>query len=568
MTNNDVIPEDILEPRPNPLDVDIQVVPPEEELINPNDLPPQNPDAPVPAPDNIELDNNITLANMESTYKALHQLFGKRQGVASPAPSRGALSHYSEARSQVSERELAEAAALDGEMKEIIDEAESYSVGNLMIEMLRNVKREKTLNLPKFVRLAKALQEEIDEKTNEVDKNNLGGLIKERFNDLNYGRDPLCRTMASVPIRYGEHPTLKGSDRFSMMRQFMPIPPLDKRFGGQPPKDHDKSKPSQIISILNDLTSIQNDMLLSETEFKIHLRSTFRDRPQELVRKMIEQGESVPSIYRSLEAAYNYSETPASARKKLEEMQPHTHKCNSLCELMYELYRLSQIASFAQKDPASRANSEKIIYIDTFLRVLPAQYRNVIECNHAQFNSVQGREMTIAEFEQMLKVYEEQINKCLRSKSSNPLTSKKDKKQSFVHAATGEFSNSHAGPKDSKKNKNKPKAKNPNSSSVVNSVSGNGSDNHQSNSGRPSAGNSQNKGKPKKQKEQKLGPHDPIPSSGHPCQLCSFPGHGTESCTFFSPEHRVPTQQPCTVCHKGHHEGKYCPFKKQLAPKN
>lgn len=523
---------------------------------------PENPDAIMSrAQSEISIPNS--LVEEQSQQEILFQLLDRIRRLEDEAENRtGAVSQNTFNKMSDAHREFLEE-KYRGSCDDHIRRTQAHPTGHLAVSMAKGLVPG-TIDLPVVLDAADAVQNDID--SSRVTVQQIQDIFDNRFTELALGASKREITMSPFPKSFAPKATFVGSDRREQIKRIFSQIPLDKRFSGMPPSNDDefKKKNGEIVNILTDFTNKQEDTMLSYPEFLIEFKQAFTGKALELIRRLILQKTSIMAIYKALEESFYYAETPEEAQRKLEDLTPHNHGYSQLVSLIFEVSRLANIASYVYKDEVARFHIKEQSIVQTLLKTIPNEQRHFMNAEYAKNNNLSGKQMTSGEFESMLRLHSDAINRSM--KRSNGSRSQKERK---VHAVDAPF---RVPFKDSKKeklpaNSSKPSRPLPSPNYSDNSSSGkrgNGDRVGKGNSGDEKTKGRRTRGTGKTSEPRRDKVHAPIKSKLDHCRLCNFVTHLTESCPYFLEEHRLPLPNPCSKCTMGYHDPNYCPF----VPKN
>lgn len=429
------------------------------------------------------------------------------------------------------------------ENREAIENARETPLGCLVVELLKHVSPAR-LDVSEVLDLVHEAEQGLKNEAvsaNMITPDNIERHVNDKMSDLSMGRLVTPRTMSQVPSRFAKHPTLNDSARVNLLKLHFPTHPVRDRYQGDPPKNGlNTKKGAEIVNILSDLTSRQENMMLSEEEFKQQMKNAFSGRPLEIVKHQISQESSIASIYKALEESCWFAETPKEAKLKLEALTDKNHTFCSLSEMLFEVGRLAKLAAFSHREEASRFHSERLLTIETLLRLIPSTYRAVIEGKYIEINAQRDRDMTTSEFSRILRLFDEGINLELKALMANS----PHKKHKKAHNIEVEVDSAEVGLAQMGEDK---------LANVVSPLD-------------PRKAEKKGTFPRKDDKKAKFNPRTaPIkPQDNERCQMCWLPGHLTEVCPSYHAEHRVMTGSICTHCGIGYHAAGNCHNKQAI----
>ncbi len=163
------------------------------------------------------------------------------------------------------------------------------------------------------------------------------------------------------------------------------------------------SSPS-IAEHLTNLNEFQEDMLLSENEFKRFFQKSFTNEPYQFVFDQLSSKLPIADIYSNLLRRYDTRMNPYEAREKLLQYIPPAN--STLSSIESDILELANRASLVHKE-SSRNSCFNVEIINAIKKALPRTCQEYVlkaeqECN--------GREASFAEFSTALKVYSDLID--------------------------------------------------------------------------------------------------------------------------------------------------------------
>lgn len=164
---------------------------------------------------------------------------------------------------------------------------------------------------------------------------------------------------------------------------------------------------------LNELTLAQENLGLSEEEFKMFMIKCSFGEACENITEYITSQMSVEDIYHTLLRCYDTKISPHDANTKL--LNYKVTKGKNLSEVETEVLKLASRASKAYQEGPERMSIQNISAINSLIRGLPLQSRNIASNQLACLSSELRTMPSFTQFVRSLRKFEDSINADIQS---------------------------------------------------------------------------------------------------------------------------------------------------------
>lgn len=216
----------------------------------------------------------------------------------------------------------------------------------------------------------------------------------------NYTADKKFTTMETIvaPSKYSPTDILTHDEyKRNLAHNLFP----KKQFNTKSP-----SSPS-IAEHLTNLNEFQEDMCLSEAEFKRFLQKSFTNEPYQFISDQISSKLPISDIYSNLLKKYDTRINPFQARDKLLQYNPPPN--STLASIESDILELGNRAALIH-DETSRNSCFNAEVISALKKALPRQCSEYVLKAEKECNAYYGRNASFAEFSTSLKVYSDLID--------------------------------------------------------------------------------------------------------------------------------------------------------------
>ena len=329
--------------------------------------------------------------------------------------------------------------------------------------------------------------------------------------------------------------SVDNSYRTNMIKSYFQGP--KHKFSGTGPND-------DVIMWLTALTSAQSICKLTRDEFIHQMCSQTQGTANEVLLDMVREGLSIPDIYRRLVIRFYSKERPKEALRKLRALNWNTQNFSSLVEGEIEIKRLANLYSYKFRPGPKRAMCRDTVYLETLLNILPPELQPVIVAKEQEACTRLGRDLTISEFESLIRRVHEMIDDKFREQANSKSNKAEKKKGQNTPIQT-----------ENKKGAFAKKKVNTNKTDFDSGSQGSKSGSKKSQTG--SVRNNQSSNKGHDNKKTRI-PRD-APSL---CVLCSCSNHNHENCPWFGQGMRTVATHECRHCSMGRHQERWCPTRR------
>jgi len=190
---------------------------------------------------------------------------------------------------------------------------------------------------------------------------------------------------------------------------------------------HSKSKFSGInkdgpnlAEFLYTIEYAQERLNLSETEFKQKLLTSLTGPAHETIRNLVEQGDSIPSLYHALTSMYDNSPDPIASKSALAKMK--ISRRSNLYAAQNKILSLANSAARLFKDGPIRKTIANTEACQTLIRALPPNSSKFVRTKFNEFLTTQtevDKDPLFVDFVRFLNKYQDDINEDIKLNGSN-----------------------------------------------------------------------------------------------------------------------------------------------------